>query len=196
MNPSILLVDDDSSILGVIQEHLKKNGLENTHTSSSLEEARKRAATEHFDVIVTDMIMESEDAGYRLEKYFRELSPLVIVLTAFPNETTLKNCMRSGAYDYINKSDNEAYKQLVRSIKEGLPLNKEKKRVVDRDARYITENLDDLIERHPGVYVAVLDERVVGHGKDYEALEKQMDERYPYCDVTLFYLPGKGERVA
>ncbi len=191
MNPKILIVDDDQGNLKQITTYLKHHKLCNIKTAASKDEAQITAKQEHFDVIISDMVMESEDAGYDLVEVYKNLSPLVIVITAFPNTGLLKKCMRAGAFDYIDKSEPDAYKQMVDSIKEGLRDLKNKNKKIDRNALYIQNNFDKLSEKYPGSYVAVLDEVVVASDNDYGELEKKINKQFPHVHVAIVSIPTK-----
>jgi len=59
-----------------------------------------------FDVIVTDMSIEDPSAGLRVlnAAFSRDLFAEVIVMTAYGNVANAVECMRRGAFDYIEKN--------------------------------------------------------------------------------------------
>ncbi len=59
-----------------------------------------------YDVIVTDMSMEDAQAGMRVlhASFMRDLFAEVIVLTAYGTVANAVECMRRGAFDYVEKN--------------------------------------------------------------------------------------------
>jgi CheY-like chemotaxis protein len=82
---SILVVDDDPSVLLMLRAVLESVGHTVT-TATSAADARKQLSTGWFDLVVTDMRMESETAGFDVVRAARKRSepPAIIILTAYP----------------------------------------------------------------------------------------------------------------
>lgn len=59
-----------------------------------------------YDVVVTDMVMNSEQAGVSVLKaaVARDIFTEVIVLTAYGNVANAVECMKLGAFDYVEKN--------------------------------------------------------------------------------------------
>jgi CheY-like chemotaxis protein len=85
MTARVLVVDDDEAVRSTLKMVLETNGYE-VCTAASATEARHVLPLERFDVVLTDMSMESEDSGYEVVRMAREqaYSPTTIILTAFP----------------------------------------------------------------------------------------------------------------
>ena len=58
---NILLVDDDEFILGLLESALKDHPDYKTTTAKNGQEALKKQSNEHFDLIITDIIMPGKD---------------------------------------------------------------------------------------------------------------------------------------
>lgn len=60
-----------------------------------------------YDVIVTDMSLEDPEAGLRVlnAAFAKDLFAEVIVMTAYGNVANAVECMRRGAFDYIEKNN-------------------------------------------------------------------------------------------
>lgn len=103
---NILLVDDEEIILKSVSFDLKKEGYEVT-TAQSGEEAVKRLNDNHFDLVITDLLMEGID-GIQVLKKVKELKPecLVLVLTGYGSMETAIEALRLGAFDYLLKPCN------------------------------------------------------------------------------------------
>ncbi len=86
MKRRILLVDDELAILLTLKAILELNGFEVATAASALE-AKQKLQTAEFEMVITDMRMESENSGFdvihaaRQQKY----NPATAILTAYPS---------------------------------------------------------------------------------------------------------------
>jgi CheY-like chemotaxis protein len=85
MTARVLVVDDDAELRSLLKIVLETNGHE-VCTAVSATEARHILPLESFDLVLTDMRMESEDSGYEVVRVAREQAyrPKTVILTAFP----------------------------------------------------------------------------------------------------------------
>ncbi|HST12778.1 MAG TPA: response regulator [Terriglobales bacterium] len=85
MTRRVLLVDDDKPVLLTLKAVLELNDFE-VDTASSGTEAREKLKAQEYDVVITDIRMESEDAGLDVLKLARAQSnhPATAILTAYP----------------------------------------------------------------------------------------------------------------
>ncbi len=99
----IIIVDDEVSIVEVLKSLLLNDGFE-VKTASGGDEALQILGREHFDLMLTDIRMQSMD-GITLLQKARELqsSLCVIMMTAYAAVETAMKSMKSGAFDYICK---------------------------------------------------------------------------------------------
>jgi len=101
------VIDDEPDVLAAISRRLEREG-STVHTAGSSEEGIKQIAevTKPYDVIVTDMSMEDPNAGLKVlhAAFGRDLFAEVIVMTAYGNVANAVECMRRGAFDYIEKN--------------------------------------------------------------------------------------------
>jgi DNA-binding response OmpR family regulator len=88
MKRRILLVDDELAILLTLRAILEMNGFEVDTASSGKEAISKlnNGNTTPFHMVITDMKMEHDQAGYEVIQTAKRLesSPAVAILTAFP----------------------------------------------------------------------------------------------------------------
>ena len=100
---SILVVDDEKSIVEWLQIALEKEGYE-VETAVSGEEALEIARSRYFNCVITDMKMAGM-GGLGLLKRLREEDPdlIVIIITAFGTFESAVEALRSGASDFITK---------------------------------------------------------------------------------------------
>lgn len=81
----ILIVDDEASIVGMLKLVLESAAFQ-VETARSAAQARECLQQSEFDIVLTDMRMETPKAGYDVVRAARKLEPrpAVAILTAFP----------------------------------------------------------------------------------------------------------------
>jgi len=86
MKRRILLVDDELAILLTLKAILEMNGFD-VETAASAKEAVGKLTSGAFQMVITDMRMENETAGYDVIRVARqqEYNPATAILTAFPS---------------------------------------------------------------------------------------------------------------
>ena len=86
MTRRILLVHDEPAILLTRKAILEMKGYE-VVTSVSFAEAKLRLGSERYDLVITDLKMEHEKAGFDVVRFAREQSyrPAVVILTSCPD---------------------------------------------------------------------------------------------------------------
>ncbi|MBC7223867.1 MAG: response regulator [Anaerolineae bacterium] len=100
---SILVVDDEPSILHLLQQYLSMEGYR-VETASSVAEARRRLASGNFDLVTLDINMPGESGLTLLE----ELTPrmpdiMVLMMTAITDVRVGVETLKKGAFDYLVK---------------------------------------------------------------------------------------------
>jgi CheY-like chemotaxis protein len=80
-----LLIDDEESIRRLLKAVLEMGDFSVT-TASSAKSGIQVLESQQFDVVVTDLRMETHLAGYEVVKFAkaREPNPVVVIVTAFP----------------------------------------------------------------------------------------------------------------
>lgn len=132
----MLVIDDEEGVLNAIRRRLERSGL-NVTTSSSAAEAQSLIsdADKAFDVIVTDMSMDNPNSGLDVlnAAFARDLFAEVIVMTAYGNVGNAVECMRRGAFDYIEKNSPgvDAYEVLAMKIDQAMDRRRRDVRTVE-----------------------------------------------------------------
>ena len=100
---NLLLVDDDPFILEGIGQDLENNGYQVTRTSSG-ETAVDLLESDHFDLVITDLVMDQTD-GIQVLKKTKELNSdiQVIILTGFGDMDSAIKALRNQADDFLLK---------------------------------------------------------------------------------------------
>ena len=83
--PRVLLVDDDRDILAIFKEGLESKGFE-VVAASNVNSALNHIATEHFDVLLTDLHMPDAGDGFTVVSAMRHTHPhaVTLVLSGYP----------------------------------------------------------------------------------------------------------------
>ena len=86
MTRKILLVDDEVAILLTMKAILELNGFQ-VETANSARDAVSKLKKAEYQMVITDLKMETEDAGYEVIRAARKQSydPATAILTAFPS---------------------------------------------------------------------------------------------------------------
>jgi len=100
---SILLVDDEESIRFSVGKYLERGGYR-VNTAESGDKAVEMINENHFDVIITDLMMDGID-GIGVLKEATALHPdtPVMILTGYASLNTAVEALRLGAFDYMQK---------------------------------------------------------------------------------------------
>src|SRR5262249_48335996 len=142
-NDSLLVVDDEENVAFTVSEALRREGLQ-VETALSGERAIGRLQEKEFDLVITDLHMESVD-GISVLSEVRRRHPLTIaiVLTGFASLESAVASMRQGAYDYLIKPC--IIEDLKLTIRRGI----EHRRLLlaERESRRKLEEVNASVER-------------------------------------------------
>lgn len=190
-NARLLIVEDDSAYLERILSRLKRYGYNDPDIAKNEIEARHCLNNRHYDIIVTDMRLETKSEGGFIvveEVLQRNITSIIIVLTANDTVIDCRKALRGGrCWDYISKTMTEgsALEELHSSIQEALIyLNRWGNH---RDKEWIKNNLDFLRDKYLNLYVAVINNTVIEHAETKEELEKHLYERRLPRFLTVTY---------
>jgi DNA-binding NtrC family response regulator len=143
MKSRILIVDNDTDMLALLQEHLESERWQVTAVTSG-KDALAALAQEEFAVLLTDLVMEPVDGMAVLQEAHR-LQPgvRVIVMTAYASVESAIHAMRQGAFDYVTKPFNLSELTLVaRRALEDHRLRDENRRLREEvERRYSFDNI-------------------------------------------------------
>ncbi|WP_144512213.1 response regulator transcription factor [Bacillus sp. FJAT-22090] len=99
---TILVVDDEQDMRGLIELHLRKSGFDVLHAENG-DDATKIVLFSSVDLILLDVMMPEKD-GFEVCKKLREFTSIpIIFLTALDAKTDLVKGLMLGGDDYIVK---------------------------------------------------------------------------------------------
>ncbi len=102
MTPTLLIVDDEKTTRDGLRAALQERY--DVYLAEDAKSAMELLEREHFDVLLTDFRLPSED-GMKLISRAKSLSrpPICILMTAYGSEELAVDAMKRGADDYIAK---------------------------------------------------------------------------------------------
>jgi DNA-binding NtrC family response regulator len=103
MSEKVLLVDDEQDFLDSLAERMRARGMD-VSTTTSAEEAIKKAETGSYDAIVLDLMMPEMD-GIEVLQAIKQKRPDVgvILLTGYASLDKGIEAMKLGAMDFVEK---------------------------------------------------------------------------------------------
>jgi DNA-binding NtrC family response regulator len=134
VHAQILVVDDEAEHADTMAEALRRLGHVCTIVTSAAD-AEEELKYGNFDVVITDLSMESEDSGMKVLACTHEYQPdaEAIMVTAHGDIATAKAALQSGAYDFIEKPlDLDVFRNLVQRASETVRLRNVNTKLQDR----------------------------------------------------------------
>jgi DNA-binding NtrC family response regulator len=133
---SVLVIDDEESVVTAVKRRLERNGLSVDTASSAPEGMRKiEEMNPPYAIIVTDMSMDEPHSGLQIlgSALGRDIFAEVIVMTAYGNVENAVECMRRGAFDYIEKNSPgvDAYEVLAVKVDQAMDRRRRDVRAVE-----------------------------------------------------------------
>jgi signal transduction histidine kinase len=136
----ILIIDDENDHIDLIRRELKKNQSYIVETASTVNQAINLLKTSQPEIILSDFRLPDGDARAIIKEYAGILP--VIIMTSFGNEALAVELIKSGALDYIVKTQ-ENFSNLgwyiERSLREW--KNMEERKKVEEELRKKNELL-------------------------------------------------------
>ena len=113
IEPQILLVDDDQSVLDGLKKILTQDGY-GVSTASSGYEALNLLSKRGFDIILTDMKLPGMGGLSLIREIRKKNEPVaIVVITAYSSVKTAVDAIKCGADDYLTKPLNIEELQVV-----------------------------------------------------------------------------------
>jgi DNA-binding NtrC family response regulator len=124
---------------------LKRAGYESVTGVSSFDEAINIVEQEHFDLIISDIVLQGA-SGIDLLRQVKEMGRTcpVVMITGYPNIETAAEAVRLGAFDYVPKPvKKDELLKIVALALEKQELQKEKNRFEEQQEknRYLQETI-------------------------------------------------------
>ncbi|MDM8547993.1 response regulator [Candidatus Venteria ishoeyi] len=175
----LLLVEDNPRYLALLRESLEDFGYQEIAVAETSEAAQAMLAESYFDVIVADMRMGDDRGGgfwVLNEIKARNITSIVLILTANDNVNDCRRAFREGTWDYISKnSRGDVFAILHESIRDALIYSEQWGN--RKDELWIQNHREQLLKEYAGRYIAVLNNSVIDTDTDEAALRQRIRER-------------------
>nr|VFK55778.1 MAG: Response regulator receiver domain-containing protein [Candidatus Kentron sp. TUN]VFK61813.1 MAG: Response regulator receiver domain-containing protein [Candidatus Kentron sp. TUN] len=176
----MLVVEDNPRYWRELQESLQEDyGYREIEIAENPREAFEKLDTGWFDVIIADMRFgEDTKGGFSVLREVKErnITSIVIILTANENWLDCREAFRGGARDYLSKSmRGDVFEILQESILAALEYAE--KYGNHSDELWLRENRERLLRGHLNQYIAVMNNTVIDSDPDRETLLKRIRER-------------------
>jgi two-component system, response regulator RegA len=105
--PRVLIIDDEEDVRTAVERRLRREGYEVEQAATQAEALEKIAgAHPSYDIVITDMVMDEPNTGMKVLEaaLTRDVFTEVLVLTAYGNVANAVECMKRGAFDYVEKN--------------------------------------------------------------------------------------------
>ncbi|MDE1888742.1 MAG: sigma-54-dependent Fis family transcriptional regulator [Planctomycetota bacterium] len=179
INKKILVIDDDTNILEVIQMRLKAWGYY-VAVAKSGKEAKIALSTTPFNLVIIDLRLSEENGMELMEKIIRHYPNLpVIILTAHGSIESAVEAMRRGAYSYITKPFNN--EDLSLHIKNAL-----EKQQLTKEIEHLKSQLDEQNTFR----------QIIGNNKQMQEILEQVSKiAKTDCTVSIYGESGTGKEL-
>jgi CheY-like chemotaxis protein len=143
--PKVLLVDDNKSVLAVMEAMLEHNGFE-VVSAANVTDALNQIVTQNFDALITDLHMPNAGDGFSVVTAMRHVQPqaLTLVVSGFPNVEDAMAAIALQADDIIVKPFDT--KQLAQRLRDKLET-------VHRPSHAVKETVASILERDENVII-------------------------------------------
>lgn len=178
-NENILVIDDDPSILEVIQMRLRSFGYRITIAMNG-NEAKRALSTISFNLAIVDLRLADENGIELMEEILSSYQKIpVIILTAHGSIETAVEAMRKGAYSYLTKPFNN--EELSLHIKNALEKQK-----LTKEIEHLKRQLGDQHSfRH-----------IIGNNKRMQEIFEQISKiAKTSCTVSIYGESGTGKEL-
>jgi len=153
MTPRVLVVDDDDAVRTMAEAGLERDGFE-VVTASNVSDALRHIATEHFDVLLSDLHMPLAGDGFTVVSAMRHTHPkaLTLVLSGYPALDEAMAAIISQADEIIVKPFQiGSVKQLIRTrLANPLPVKRAQAEsvasILERDTDITIQNWLELVD--------------------------------------------------
>ena len=150
----ILIVDDELSVRGSLEEWFREDGFQ-VETAEDGLAAIRAMERGPYDIVLLDLKMPGMD-GIAVQKRVREIDPraTIIILTAYASVETAVEALKLGAFDYVTKPvDPDELSNLVRNALNARTLAEENVR--------LKETVSELTQAAPILAVSAKMEHVL-----------------------------------
>lgn len=176
---AILCVDDETSVVAVLQQQLRELGHQPL-SASNVDEAIRALVQHHVDLVILDCVMPGRD-GFTFLDHVRErgLQVPTIIMTGYSSIEHAVNAMRRGAVDYLTK-----------------PLRAESVRIAVKNALEVDRLRRENEQVRQEIHLLLGPVAIVGESEALRDVLEAIDAVAPTRAPVLFHgEPGSGKKL-
>ena len=144
-NINILIIENSSSVLKIIDTILKENDF-NTFLATSLKQAREEMTLPRIDYVILDINL-CENYDYQITEELLKLNSKIIILCSQTDFQIKEIFYQKGVVDFINKDKNFIYKiSEIPNLIAQLEKNKFKTILIVNDSSIVEKQLKNILE--------------------------------------------------
>ena len=205
---SVLIVDDEESILGILEQYLAERGYE-VATAQNGSSALEQCSSRQFDIALIDLKLP-DHSGLDLMSRIKEQQPGIhcIIMTAFASLESTIEALRMNAFDYVLKPfDLVKIGEVVEAAYNNLVVDHERQKAIrdlEETNKQLEESKEDLHKRivDTNEELAAASESIKRHvtrlkmlyqmGRDISANEDWGDSLDRFLMALCKYLEAEG----
>lgn len=152
-SPMVFVVDDETSVLSSLTVLVKRSLGYDMKAFSSYGEAIDAISTERPDVIVTDIVMDGEEAGVKILQYSKDKWPEVpvIMMSAMGSREAAIHAVNAGAFYFLQKPfENNKLVGLLRTAVESGATRKKARALAAERSKPSGKHARSRRHNHPG----------------------------------------------
>jgi DNA-binding NtrC family response regulator len=135
----ILMVDDEKHFLNSLDFELRSKGITNVECCQDSRDVMPKIKERKYSVILLDVLMPYISGDELLPDIVAKYPDIpVIVITAFPDAKTARDCMEKGAFECLTKPIDT--RELIRTIHETLDLKDTHKEIILHKKQLFSDN--------------------------------------------------------
>lgn len=164
----ILIVDDEPHVRSMLGATLERQNFQ-TVVAGTTSEALEYIDRQHFDLVLTDMVMRDGNGLGLIERlHINQPQTPVIVVTAIQDVTVAISAMRKGAYDYLLKPFER--NQLITAVQRALDHRK-----TLRENESYQQNLEQIVQARTELLHQAIEDLERSYDITLEALGDALD---------------------
>jgi DNA-binding NtrC family response regulator len=200
----VLVIDDDQSMIELVEFHLRGRGYENV-SAMTAEEGLRFAEADRFDLVLTDLLLPDLD-GIELVERLKQISPQteIIMISGHGSVTKAVEATKAGAFFFVEKP--VEFEELMVLVDKALERSRQAQEITELRGRLTNrtsyydiiggskamQNIYEIIESVAGSDANILIIGESGTGKELIANAihyKSSRSRKPFVKINCSALP-------
>lgn len=183
---SLLVVDDEEDVRETLKQDLQEEGYM-VEMAKDGDDALKKVKNNGFDLVTLDIRMPGK-SWKEVLKTIKQFHPntWVTIVSVIQDDKTIKEAEKLGADGYIVKGDS-----VVENIKENIKVaffaqqEEEILKQFEKEEESYLQMEDNLLKKYPEESIALVNGKVIAHGKDENKVIEEAHQRVKDIPVYI-----------